>query len=156
MWYNKNRSFLIIAYKLGGQDMKIQIPEEVRASVMREENINRSKEWYKILSKMVSGKQAVSTFVDGLDEKMAKMVSSNSDEIKVLPVKNNSDKNTGYFAIFNLAEIEGREQLDQISMEVPKGKEGLILGSGKWQVSEWVRNSWLRKLHVTKIWVKGV
>lgn len=136
--------------------MKITIPENVMAAVRNEENINRSKEWYETLRKMVAGKHAVSKAIDGLDEEMAKLVSSNSEEIKVLPVKANSGRNTGYFAIFNLAEIEGREYSDKITMEVPKGKERLILGAGLWQVSEWVKFSWLRKLHVARIWVKGV
>lgn len=136
--------------------MKIQIPENVMVAVKKEENNNRRKEWYETLRKMVAGKQAVGKAIDGLDEEMAKLVSSNSKEIKVLPVKANSGRSTGYFAIFNLAEIEGRERSDKITMEVPKGKEGLILGAGLWQVSEWVKFSWLRKLHVAKIWVEGV
>lgn len=134
----------------------MRIPETVMTAVKNAEAINQSKEWYEVLRKLVAGKQAVAKTIDGLDEEMAKLVSSNSEEIKVVPVKNNSDRNTGYFAIFNLAEIEGREYSDGITMEVPKGKEGLILGSGKWQVAGWVKFSWLRRLHVAKIWTKGV
>ena len=134
----------------------MRIPEEVMAAVQKEETVKQSKVWYETLKSMVSCKHAVAKAIDGLDEEMAELVNDNNTEIKILPVKANSGKSTGYFAIFNLAEIEGRENPDCIVMEVPTGKEGLILGAGKWQVSEWVRSSWLRRLYVKKIWVKGV
>lgn len=132
----------------------ITIPEEVKAAVANTEYEKKKMAWYEAAKKAVSYKQAVVNHFEELDEDTAKSISTK--EIKILPVKNNKDEATGYFAIFNIAEIDGREYSDHITMEVPAGKEGLVLGAGKWQPKEWVKASWLRKLHVFKIWVKGV
>ena len=134
----------------------MKIPETVKVAVHKQEEKNKSNEWYGRIRKMVAGEQAVGQFIEGLDERMAQLVSENSKEIKVLPVKDNADKWTGYFAIFNLAEIEGREYSNNITMKVPADKVKLFIGANRWHLIEWVRNSWLRRLHVSKIWVEGV
>lgn len=132
----------------------IKIPEEVKKAVEREEYETQKQAWYEMAKNAVKYKKAVGTVIPGLDSDTAKQIST--DDIKVLPVKNNKGENTGYFAIFNIAEIDGREYSDQIKIEVPKGQEGLFNGAGRWQVKDWSKASWLRRLHVLRIWVEGV
>lgn len=133
---------------------KIVIPEEVVAAVEKTDTERLRNEWYKTVSKAVSCKQAVVVPLEGLDEKMAKKL--NTPDIKVIPVRTNSDRFTGHFAIFNGPEIDGRDDLNQITMEVPNGMKNVVLGAALWQVREWVSTSWLRRRHVSRIWVKGV
>ena len=132
----------------------IVIPAEVTNAIAQAETEELRNKWYETVKKAVAFKQAVVVPLEGLDEEMARLL--NTKDIKVLPVKTNSDRFTGYFAIFNEAEIDGREDFDQITMEVPKGMERLVLGFSLWQVREWVNTSWLRRRHVSRIWVKGV
>ncbi len=132
----------------------IVIPAEVTNAIAQAETEELRNKWYETVKKAVAFKQAVVVPLEGLDEEMARLL--NTKDIKVLPVKTNSDHFTGYFAIFNGAEIDGREDFDQITMEVPKGMERLVLGFSLWQVREWVNTSWLRRRHVSRIWVKGV
>ncbi len=133
---------------------KIVIPEMVTTAIAEAETEKLRNKWYETVKKAVAYKQAVVVPLEGLDEEVAQQL--NTKDIKVIPVKTNSDRFTGYFAIFNGSEIDGRESLDQITMEVPAGKEGLVFGAGMWQIKEWVRTSWLRRRHVSRIWVKGV
>lgn len=132
----------------------INIPEEVKLAVAKEETAKQGEEWYNIVRKIVAGKQAVGAHFADLSEEMAEMISNNSEEIKVMPVRNNADHKTGYYAIFNLCEIDGRERSDSITMEVPAEKSRLFCGANMWHLKEWVRTPWLRKLGVRKIILK--
>lgn len=139
----------------------IVIPEEVTNAIataetekLQAETEKLRNKWYETIKKAVAFKQAVVVPLEGLDEETAKQL--NTKDIKVIPVKTNSDRFTGHFAIFNGAEIDGRESLDQITMEVPKGMERVVAGANKWQVSEMVNTSWLRRRHVSWINIKGV
>lgn len=129
----------------------INIPEEVKLAVANAETAKQRDEWYNKVRKAVAGKQAVGKYIADLSEEMAEMVSNNSKEIKVVPVRDNADRKTGYYAIFNLCEIEGREWSDSITMEVPDGKSRLFAGAGKWHLKEWTRTSWLCRLGVRRI-----
>lgn len=132
----------------------INIPEEVKLSVANAETAKQRDQWYDTVRKVVAGKQAVGKYIADLSEEMAELVSKNSNEIKVVPVRDNADRKTGYYAIFNLCEIEGREWPDSITMEVPDGKIRLFAGAGKWHLKEWTRTSWLRRLGVRRIELK--
>ena len=135
----------------------INIPEEVKLAVAETEAAKKreqSKQWYNTVRKVVAGKQAAGAHFADLTEEMAELVSSNSEEIKVVPVRDNSDRKTGYYAIFNLCEIAGREWSDDITMEVPAEKIRLFAGAGKWHLKEWTRTSWLRRLGVRRINLK--
>lgn len=129
----------------------INIPEEVKLAVANADADKQRKQWYDTLRKIVAGKQAVGKYFADLSEEIAELVSNNSNEIKVVPVRDNSDNKTGYYAIFNLCEIEGREWSDNITMEVPAEKARLFAGANKWHLKEWTRTSWLRKLGVRRI-----
>lgn len=131
---------------------RITIPEEVTTAVKKTEYEKIRNNWYEIVKKAVAYKQAVVVPLEGLDEEMASQL--NTKDIKVIPVKNNRDQHTGYFAIFNGSEIDGRENFDQITMEVPAGTERLVYGAAKWQIKEWVRTSWLRRRHIS--WINVV
>ena len=133
---------------------KINIPAEVMATVKAADEQKKRQEWTPIVKAAVAYKQAVVVSLEGLDNETAKLL--NSKDIKLIPVENNKGEATGLFAIFNGPEIDGREKADQIEICVPKGKEGLVMGSGKWQLKEWVHTSWLRRRHISRIWVKGV
>lgn len=132
----------------------INIPEEVKLAVANAETAKQRDEWYNKVRKEVAGKQAVGRYIADLTEEMAAMVSRNSKEIKVVPVRDNADRKTGYYAIFNLCEIEGREWSESITMEVPEGKSKLFAGAGKWHLREWTGTSWLRRLGVRRIELK--
>ena len=132
----------------------IVIPAEVTNAIAQAETENLRNKWYETVKKAVAFKQAVVVPLEGLDEETAKKL--NTPDIKIIPVKTNSDHFTGHFAIFNGAEIDGRERLDQIEMEVPKELVKVVLGANKWQVREWVNTSWLHRRHVSWINVKGV
>ena len=132
----------------------INIPEEVKLAVANAETAKQRDEWYNKVRKEVAGKQAVGRYIADLTEEMAAMVSRNSKEIKVVPVRDNADRKTGYYAIFNLCEIEGREWSESITMEVPEGKSKLFAGAGKWHLQEWIGTSWLRRLGVRRIELK--
>lgn len=129
----------------------INIPEEVRLAVAEAETAEQREQWYNTVRKVVAGKQAVGKYFAGLTEEMAEMISNNSEEIKVVPVRDNADNKTGYYAIFNLCEIEGREWSDSITMEVPTEKNRLFAGANKWHLKEWTGTSWLRKFGVKRI-----
>lgn len=131
--------------------MCISIPKEVKLAVENAGKEKQRDQWYEIVRKMVFGKQAVGRQIAGLPEEIAEMISNNSKEIKVMPVRDNSDNKTDYYAIFNLCEIEGRDWSDYITMEVPPGKARFFSGANKWHLKEWVRTSWLRKLGVRKV-----
>lgn len=132
----------------------INIPEEVKLAVANAEATRQRDEWYNVVRKVVAGKQAVGKYFADLSEEIAEMISNSSKEIKVLPVRDNSDRKTGYYAIFNLCEIEGREWSDCITMEVPAEKSKLFAGANKWHLKEWTRTSWLRRLGVRRIELK--
>lgn len=132
----------------------INIPEEVKLAVANAEAEKQREQWYNTVRKIVAGKQAVGKHFSDLSEEMAEMVSNSSNEIKVVPVRDNSDNKTGYYAIFNLCEIDGRERSDYITMEVPTEKIRLFAGANKWHLKEWTRTSWLRKLGVRTINLK--
>ncbi len=132
----------------------INIPAEVMQSVAKAEMEKQRDQWYDTVRKVVAGKQAVGKYFADLTEEMAEMINSSNKEIKVVPVRNNSDRETGYYAIFNLCEIEGREWSDSITMEVPDGKARLFCGANKWHLKEWTRTPWLRKLGVKWIDIK--
>ena len=134
--------------------VSINIHEEVKLAVAETETAKQRKQWYDTVRKVVAGKQAVGAHFADLTEEMAELVSSNSEEIKVVPVRDNSDRKTGYYAIFNLCEIAGREWSDYITMEVPAEKIRLFAGAGKWHLKEWTRTSWLRRLGVRRINLK--
>lgn len=134
--------------------VNINIPEEVKLAVVETETAKQREKWYNTVQKVVGGKQAVGAYFVDLTEEMAELVSTNSDEIKVVPVRDNSDRKTGYYAIFNLCEIEGREWSDYITMEVPAEKIRLFAGAGKWHLKEWTKASWLRGLGVRRINLK--
>lgn len=129
----------------------INIPEEVKLAVENAETEKQREQCYNTVRKVVAGKQAVGKYFADLSEEMAELISNNSAEIKVVPVRNNADRKTGYYAIFNLCEIEGREWSDSITMEVPDGKASLFAGAGKWHLKEWTQTSWLHKLGVRRI-----
>lgn len=129
----------------------ISIPNEVKVAVEMAEKEKQREEWYNIVRKVVAGKQAVGYYSANLSEEMAEMISNNSNEIKIVPVRDNTDKETGFYAVFNLCEIEGREWSESITMEVPAGKTTLFAGANKWHLKEWVRTSWLRRFGVRKI-----
>lgn len=133
---------------------KINIPAEVMATVKAADEQKKRQEWTPIVKAAVAYKQAVVVPLEGLDNETAKLL--NTKDIKVIPVENNKGEATGLFAIFNGPEIDGREKADQIEICVPKEKVGLVMGSGKWQLKEWVHTSWLRRRHISRIWVKGV
>lgn len=128
----------------------INIPEEVRLAVAEAETAEQREQWYNTVRKVVV-RQAVGKYFAGLTEEMAEMISNNSEEIKVVPVRDNADNKTGYYAIFNLCEIEGREWSDSITMEVPTEKNRLFAGANKWHLKEWTGTSWLRKFGVKRI-----
>lgn len=132
----------------------INIPEEVKLAVANAETAKQRDEWYNKVRKAVAGKQAVGKYIADLSEEMAELVSKNSNEIKVVPVRDNADRKTSYYAIFNLCEIEGREWSESITMEVPEGKSKLFAGAGKWHLREWTETSWLRRLGVRWIELK--
>ena len=132
----------------------INIPEEVKLAVANAEAEKKRDQWYNTVRKIVAGKQAVGKYFADLSEEIAEMISNSSKEIKVVPVRDNADNKTGYYAIFNLCEIEGREWSDDITMEVPAGKSKLFAGANKWHLKEWTRTSWLRRLGVRRINLK--
>lgn len=132
----------------------INIPEEVKLAVANAEAEKQRDQWYNTVRKIVAGKQAVGKYFADLSEEIAEMISNSSKEIKVVPVRDNADNKTGYYAIFNLCEIEGREWSDYITMEVPAGKSKLFAGANKWHLKEWTRTSWLRRLGVRIINLK--
>ena len=132
----------------------IVIPAEVTNAIAQAETENLRNKWYETVKKAVAFKQAVVVPLEGLDEETAKKL--NTPDIKIIPVKTNSDHFTGYFAIFNGPEIDGREDPNEITMEAPKELIKVVLGANKWQVQEWVNTSWLRRRHVSWINVKGV
>ncbi len=132
----------------------INIPEEVKLAVEKAETEKQREQWYNTVREVVAGKQAVGKYFEDLSEEMAELISNNSEEIKVVPVRNNADKETGYYAIFNLCEIEGREWSDYITMEVPAEKSRLFAGANKWHLKEWTKTPWLHKLGVRRINLK--
>lgn len=142
--------------KIGGNIMtvRINIPEEVTRVVANTEAEKQRGLWYDRVRKIVYGKQAAGQYFPDLSEEMAEMVSNSNEQIKVVPVRNNAGNKTGYYAIFNLCEIEGREWSDQITMEIPEGKEKLFSGANKWHLQEWRNTSWLRRLGVKRIVLK--
>lgn len=127
----------------------INIPWEVKLAVEKTETDRQRKQWYDKVKKIVYGKQAVGEYFPDLSEEMARLISNK--DIKVVPVRNNANKETGYYAIFNLCEIAGREWSDCITMEVPTEKSRLFCGANIWHLREWVSTSWLRKLGVKRI-----
>lgn len=129
----------------------INIPEEVKLAVAEAETAKQRDQWYNTVRKIVAGKQAVGEYFEELSEEMAEMVSNSSKEIKVMPVRDNADHKTGYYAIFNLCEIDGRERSDYITMEIPAEKGKLFCGANKWHLKDWVKTPWLRKLGVKRI-----
>lgn len=153
MCYNVNNNWYKYTKKMEEITMRtnINIPEDVRLAVAETEMKKQRDQWYDTVRKVVAGKQAVGKYFADLSVEMAEMVSDSSEEIKVVPVKDNSDRETGYYAIFNLCEIEGREWSDSITMEVPEGKIGLFCGAAKWHLKDWTRTSWLRKFGVRRI-----
>ena len=136
--------------------MKIIVPESVKSAVAKEEATKQRNQWYDTVRKVVEGKQAVGKYLPDLSEKVAELISNSSDQIKVMPVRDNADKQTGYYAIFNLCEIEGREWSDYISLEVPAERIRLFSGANKWHLKEWTRTSWLRKLGVRIIELRAI
>lgn len=102
---------------------------------------------------LIEGKQAVGFFSYEMDCKIAEKISD--EHIEVLPVRYANNDLSDYFAVFNLEEISKKEGPD-IQMEVPAGKEGLFIGSGKWQVRGWTETEWARQLGIRKIWVVGL
>lgn len=129
----------------------INIPEEVKLAVAEAETAKQRDQWYNTVRKIVAGKQAVGEYFEDLSEEMAEMVSNSSKEIKVMPVRDNADHKTGYYAIFNLCEIDGRERSDYITMKIPAEKGKLFCGANKWHLKDWVKTPWLRKLGVKRI-----
>lgn len=132
----------------------INIPEEVKLAVTNAETARERDRWYNIVRKIVTGKQAVGKYFADLSEEIAEMISNSNEEIKVVPVRDNADNKTGYYAIFNLCEIDGRERSDYITMEVPAGKRSLFAGANKWHLKDWAKTSWLRRLGVRIINLK--
>lgn len=127
--------------------------EEVLMRKQEFKDKSEMKKYFKEVRELVHGKQAVGAEIPTMSIDMAERISD--AEIKVLPVKYANGWKSDYFAIFNLAEIEGREGRN-IQMEVPEGKEGLFIGSGQWQVKEWAQMPWARRLHIGKIWIVGI
>ena len=130
---------------------------EIEEKVVKQKNEFKKRveveRYFKETRKLVKGKQAVGAYVSGLNADIAKEISD--EEIKVLPVRYANNNISEYFAIFNLAEIEGREGRN-VRMEVPRGLEGLFIGRAQWQVREWTELYWAKKFHVEKIWVVGL
>lgn len=141
---------------MGGNIMtvNINIPETIIKVVANAEAEKQRGLWYDRVRKIVYGKQAVGQYFPDLSEEMAEMVNNSNQQIKVVPVRNNAGNKTGYYAIFNLCEIEGREWSDHIVLEIPEGKERLFSGANKWHLQEWRNTSWLRRLGVRRIVLK--
>lgn len=133
----------------------LEIAEKVEKEKNEFKRRSKLKEYSEEIRRLVKGKQAVGAYMLGLNSDIAEEISD--EEIKVLPVRYANDGLSGYVAIFNLAEIEGRDDNEQnINMEVPAGVEGLFIGSCQWQVREWTQMHWAKKLHVKKIWIVGL
>jgi len=76
------------------------------------------------------------------------------DYLRVFPVRIPSKKTdsyykTEYYAVFNTQKIQPNTL--RITLQVPKGTEGLFIGSYHWQVNEWAK-----KLGVHEIRVVGI
>lgn len=132
--------------------VKMNIPESVMVAVKAADEEKKRQEWRTAVTKAVAYKQAVVVPLEGLDVETAK--SLYSKDLMVIPVENNKGENTGLVAVFNGTEIDGREDRERITMEVPAGKVGLVMGAGKWQLKDWAHTAWLRRRGVR--WINPV
>ncbi len=129
------------------------VKREAEERKAKEEAKRQIQNYRNEVKKLVAGKQAVGHYFRELTKEMAEKVSS--AQIKVLPVLDNGDRPTGYFAIFNLAEISGREDW-HVTLEVAPEMVRKCYGSNYWQVAEWKKLPWARKRNITKFVVVAV
>lgn len=124
------------------------IPNEVMNAVKKSAEEQKMKELEAAMTKAVACKQAVATYVEGLDHDTARVISRNSETIKIWTVLNAKGEPSGYFVIFNIAEIEGRENLGSIQIDVPEGKGGLVAGPGRCNIKD--------MLHFPLLWKRNI
>lgn len=125
--------------------------QEFKERLQKEKVAANLKAYQNEVRELVKSQCAVGHYFENLTREMASKISD--EAVKVLPVLDTKGRPTGYFAIFNLEKIESK-RCSNITITVPEGTVGLYIGSGKWQVKEWVRTSWAHKLHIEKIYVK--
>lgn len=135
---------------------KIQIPNEVRKAVKNNTRKQRE-EFLQLVKDKLNGELAVGFYGNHYRNKVEDFL-LNGQHIKVLPVKviqkdeneegKTQKKYTGYFAAFDVDEIELNSEVE---LKVPNKKIGMFVGKDAWQVAEWCRKLGLKKIKVTGI-----
>lgn len=132
----------------------ITISDEIMAAVRENDEKRKAQEICEKAKVAVLCKQSVVEKLEGLNESLVKMVNRNNAEVKLWVLTDRHNQPTDYVAIFNISEINGREDLNSITMYVPNGTEKLVYGPGKTQLKELLNTPWLKKRHIKWLNVK--
>lgn len=124
------------------------IPYEVWMAAKENDRQRKMQELEETMKKEVSGEEAVARFVEGLDHDMAHEISRRSKEIKIWTVLDRRGDPSGYYVIFNIAEIEGRKNFSSIQIKVPAGKGGLVAGPGRCNLRDMKYFPFLKKRNI--------
>lgn len=132
----------------------ITISDEIMAAVRENDEKRKAQEICERAKVAASCIQSVVYKLEGLNESLVKMVNRNNAEVKLWVLTDRHNQATDYVAIFNISEINGREDLNSITMYVPNGTEKLVYGPGKTQLKELLNTPWLKKRHIKWLNVK--